>query len=70
MEKRKPTSIVHQLRAAILASGKTKYRISQESGVTPATLNRFMNGQRDLKLESAAKLCQSLGLELRERSNG
>lgn len=57
-------SIADQLRRAIERSGKSRYRIAQESGVAEAVLSRFVNGERDLKLETANKLCVALGLRV------
>lgn len=57
-------SIAEQLRRAIEQSGKSRYRIAQESGVAEAVLSRFMSGERDLKLETANRLCAALGLQV------
>lgn len=67
MGKRKSATIVDQLRQAIVASGKTHYRLWKDSGVTVPALGRFMAGERGLTFDSAAKLATALGLELRER---
>ena len=56
-----------QLVQAIVASGLTHYRLAQQAGITPAALDRFVSGQRDLRLASAAKVATALGLELRSR---
>jgi transcriptional regulator with XRE-family HTH domain len=57
-------SINDQLRKAIERSDKTRYRISLESGISQAVLSRFVNGQSDLTVATAEKLCESLGIEL------
>lgn len=57
-------SINEQLRDAIELCGKSRYRISQESGVSQAVLSRFINGQTELTIANAEKLCQSIGVEL------
>ncbi len=57
-------SIAEQLRLAIEQSGKSRYRIAQESGVAEAVLSRFMSGERDLKLSTANKLCEAMGLRV------
>jgi transcriptional regulator with XRE-family HTH domain len=57
-------SIAEQLRRAIERSEKSRYRISQESGIAQAVLSRFVNGERDLKLETTEKLCAALGLRV------
>ena len=64
MSKTKTTTIVDQLKAAIEASEATPYRIAKETGVPAPTLSRFLNGERDIRLETAATLATYLGLEL------
>jgi hypothetical protein len=54
--------IADQLRRAIERSGKTRYRISQESGISQAVLSRFVNRQRELSLANVDALCKALGL--------
>lgn len=57
-----------QLKAAIEKAekgGRTRYRISLDSGVNPSILTEFMNGNRSLKLGTVDRLCEHLGLELR-----
>jgi transcriptional regulator with XRE-family HTH domain len=60
-------SIVDQLRQSITQSGESEYAIAKGSGVSQSVLNRFMNGERSIGLETAAKLCAYLKLELRHR---
>ena len=57
-------TIAEQLKQAIERSGKSRYRISNESGIAQAVLSRFVNGERDLKLETADKLIAALGLQV------
>jgi transcriptional regulator with XRE-family HTH domain len=57
-------SIADELRRAIERSGKSRYRIAQESGVAEAVLSRFVHGERDLRLDTADKLCAALGLRV------
>ncbi|MGE0609911.1 MAG: helix-turn-helix domain-containing protein [Pirellulales bacterium] len=64
MSKAKAKSIDEQLRQAILNAGESVYAVAQGSGVSHPVLYRFLAKERDLRLESAAKLCQYLGLEL------
>ncbi len=56
--------IAEQLRRAIERSGKTRYRISLESGVSQAVLSRFVNRQRELSLANVDALCEALGLKI------
>jgi hypothetical protein len=52
------------LRRAIQCCGKTRYRISQETGVSEAVLCKFMQGERGMLLPSIDKLYVYLGLRL------
>jgi transcriptional regulator with XRE-family HTH domain len=63
----KARSIVEQLQQAITRSGETQYAIAQATGVSQSVLNRFINGERGISLETAAKLCQYLDLDLAPR---
>lgn len=53
-----------QLQAAIAATGQSLYAIAQASGVAAPVLQRFVNGQRGITLETAGKLAAYLGLAL------
>jgi ribosome-binding protein aMBF1 (putative translation factor) len=59
--------ICDQLRRAISKSGETYYALAQRSGVDAVVISRFVNSERDLRLETAEKLAAALGLELHER---
>ena len=59
----KKRSIVEQLRQAIANSGQTEYAIAKGSGVSQSVVNRFVNGERGISLETAAKLCEYLALD-------
>ena len=45
--------------------GLTLYAVAKAAGLKPELLYRFVAGERDLRLSSAAKLCSVLRLELR-----
>lgn len=62
MPKRKPLS--EQLKDAILNAEKSRYRISQETGITQAGLSRFVNGVAGLSLESIDLIGECLDLEI------
>jgi plasmid maintenance system antidote protein VapI len=64
MNKKQPPRIDDQLRKAIKASGLTHYAIAKLADVSPSQIDRFMTGERDLKLATAANLAASLGLSL------
>ena len=59
--------IEQKLRDAIIKSKKSRYKISQESGVSEAQISLFVNKKRTLTLPAAAKLAKVLGLELIEK---
>ena len=52
---------------AIRQSGLTHYRLGKDAGVAPAQLDRFVAGERDLTLTTAAKVARALGLVLVSR---
>lgn len=56
--------LTSQLRAAIAATGQSLYAIAQASGVPAPVLQRFINGQRGITLETAGKLAVYLRLAL------
>jgi plasmid maintenance system antidote protein VapI len=43
------------------------YAIAKASGVNQSVVNRFVNGERGISLDTAAKLCDYLDLDLRTR---
>jgi transcriptional regulator with XRE-family HTH domain len=58
-----PQPIAEQLRKAIKRSSKSRYRISQESGIDQGALSRFVNRKRDLSLASVDAVCRVLDLQ-------
>lgn len=65
---RKAVRIDVALAKAIKASGRTHYAIGVAAGVSSTTIDRFMyrdERHRGLTLETAARLAEALGLELR-----
>jgi len=61
--KREP--IPQKLRTAIKEAGKSIYQVAKDSGVAHPVILRFVSGERDIRLETAEKLAESLGLELK-----
>jgi plasmid maintenance system antidote protein VapI len=61
---RAPAGIDEQLRAAIIASEATHYRLATNAGINPEIVGRFVRGERDIRLATAAKLAAVLGLRL------
>jgi len=57
--------MVSELRDAIVASGLSHYAIAQQAEIAPDILDRFVRGERDMRLATAAKVATVLGLELR-----
>jgi plasmid maintenance system antidote protein VapI len=55
------------LRAEIIRSKKTRYAIAVGAGIDHAVLRRFINGERDITLQTADKLSSFLGLGLVRR---
>jgi plasmid maintenance system antidote protein VapI len=63
------TMIVEAIRKQIKTCGKTRYRISQDTGVDEATLCRIVAG-RACSTETADILCKYFGLELKLQRKG
>jgi plasmid maintenance system antidote protein VapI len=63
----KHKSIVEQLRHATQHSGETEYAVTKGSGVSQSLVNRFVNGERSISIETASKLCEYLRLDLHRR---
>jgi ribosome-binding protein aMBF1 (putative translation factor) len=61
-----PSGIDEQLRRAIEESGMSCRAVAAAAGVPEKCVQRFVKGERDLKLETAAKLATALGLKLVE----
>jgi transcriptional regulator with XRE-family HTH domain len=58
-------AISEQLREAIERSGKSRYRIAQDTGISQAILSRFVNTKCGLSLAYVDVLCEYLGLQLK-----
>jgi plasmid maintenance system antidote protein VapI len=67
----RPAPISDLLRRAIVqavAKGRTNYlALQRETGVARASIRRFVNGERSLRLDVADLLADYFGLELRAR---
>lgn len=66
----KPESgaISDALRAAVKASSKSVYQICKESGISQIVVSRFLSGERDIRLATADRLAQALGIGVAARS--
>jgi len=60
--------IAEQLRDALSKSELTGYSLGKSAGVDAGQISRFISGERDLTLSTAAKLAAVLGLELWRKS--
>jgi plasmid maintenance system antidote protein VapI len=63
-KKRRSRKVSEQLKDAILNCGKTRYRIAQETGITEATLSKYIHGHHGLAQETVDILAEYLGLRL------
>lgn len=64
MSKRQSKPISEQLREAIQASGYSRYRLWQETGISQAVLSRFMAGKFNLSMANIDRLAAFFGLRL------
>lgn len=55
------------LKQAIRESGRSVNSIAREAGIPQPSLHYFLRGERGLSLETAEKLAQLFGLEVREK---
>lgn len=63
--KQQTKTMTEAIRKAIAESGLPTLTIAKETGVARASLVRFIQGQRSLRLDCADKLAIYFGLELR-----
>lgn len=64
MATKRSLKLTEQLRKAIEESGLTRYRISQETGISESTLSKFYLGQRGLSMEAMDALGECLQLTI------
>ena len=64
-KRKKEPTLEEQLKAEIEASGLSNYRIGIMANVSTGVLDRFVSGERTLRLPTAGRICAALGLELR-----
>jgi transcriptional regulator with XRE-family HTH domain len=62
-------TISEQLKLAMLASKLTPYALAKASGVNASAIQRFLHGERSLKLESVDRIAAALGLVLAHRTD-
>jgi len=56
--------LLNRIRQAIAASGQTRYRISQETGIAQSQLSRLMSREAGVSIDTAERLAKYLGLEI------
>ncbi len=61
------SAIYDAIRKAIAKSGKTRYRLWQETGISQAQLCEFLHGRRGMSIENLETLAKALGLEITVR---
>ena len=64
---RKQKSFSEQLRQAIQQDGRSRYRISLNTGISQGQLSRFMHSKGGLSLRSIDRLCSCLELTIAVR---
>ncbi len=64
MKRKKPVKLSEQVRQAIETCGKTRYQISQDTGIDQATLCRFVGGKGGLSIPVLDTLGEYLGLRI------
>jgi transcriptional regulator with XRE-family HTH domain len=52
------------MKAAIVQSGLTRYRIAADTGIPETSISRFVDGKTSLRLDKADVLARYLGLQL------
>jgi transcriptional regulator with XRE-family HTH domain len=52
------------LREAIRGSDKSVYQIAKAANVSQIVVSRFLSGERDIRMETADRLAEVLGLKL------
>ncbi len=59
-----PYSLSEALKQAIRESDKSEYQIAHLAGVSQIVISRFLSGERDIRMVTADKLADALGLQL------
>jgi transcriptional regulator with XRE-family HTH domain len=62
--RRKRIPLSDQIRQAVENCGQTRYAISKATGISEATLSRFMAGERGLPMKTLDRLAEHLGLKV------
>jgi plasmid maintenance system antidote protein VapI len=71
MGKAQPPEPITDLLRRTIAESKVAYKaLERETGVTRASIMRFVNGTQSLRLDMADRLAAYFGLELRAKGKG
>lgn len=65
VERRLGMTISEVLRQVVIDSGLSHYRVAKMAGTTPTIIGRFVNEQKGLRLSTADRLAEAMGLELK-----
>jgi ribosome-binding protein aMBF1 (putative translation factor) len=57
-------SLSTSLKNALKHSSKSSYQLAKEAGVSQIMISRFLSGERDIRLATADRLANALGLKL------
>jgi hypothetical protein len=57
-------AILNEIRKAIRASEKSRYRLWQETRITQSQLSRLMTGEAGVSVDNLERLADALGLEI------
>jgi len=57
-------NVLDEIRKAIEASGKTRYRLWKETGIGQSHLSRLMRGEAGLSVENLERLAEALELDI------
>jgi len=58
------SKLLDEIREAIRASDKTRYRLSKETSIPQSQLSRLMTGEKGVSLDALERLAEALGLEI------
>ena len=59
-----PGSLSEALRQGIRSSDKSVYQIAKEANVSQIVVSRFLSGERDIRMATADRLAEVLGLKV------
>lgn len=67
MDRTRRRTLPGALKRAVARSGLSATALAKATGVSQPAVTRFLNGDRDVTLATAERLCKFLNLELRRR---